>query len=160
VTIPGGERRWPFNIDLVEKGSVVMTAEQIDDYAQAPRESRKRQFAALRLQKLLDQALRDAGKHGWTTCTRAESLVVLTDVDASLYNERAAQDAARSIMRASGRLLCVESDGFDAEQRAEHDRRVMRNSYLVGGLRAGQKAGRKALRLDGGSAPAIGESAT
>lgn len=138
-------KRWPFDVDAVTKGSVVMSAEQIDEYANATRESNKRRLALLRLAAMLRRGLQARGHVGWTICEKDQALVVLSDAEATIYNQKRTDDAVRVIAESTHRLVHVDESALTAEQSEEHQRRLMRNSYLLNGLRAAKKEFRAAI---------------
>ena len=143
--------RWPFDPDAVTKGSVVMSAEQIDRYVQAPRESKKRRLAVLHLSKMLKRCLAQRGIVGWTICEREEALVVLSDQEASPYNHRRLQESVRAIFESHLRQTHVDTTQLPDAERAEHDRRLMRSSYLIAGVSAAQKKTERRRLGDGNS---------
>lgn len=138
--------RWPFDIDMVQKGKTVMTAEQVDNYAKAPRESTKRRLAMLQLTRVLERGLKSRGIVGWTICEKAGALVVLSDSDATVYNEARTDEAKRSILAATFRQMHVDTTSLTQAEADQHERRLLRNSYLVQGMQDAQKQCRKALK--------------
>lgn len=139
-------KRWPFDVDAVEKGSIVMTPEQVDEYSNAPRDSKEWRLAMLSLKDQLERGLAARGITGWTVCENKGALVVLSDADASVYNQRLTDQALRTIVRSSIRMSCVDTEQLNDEQVAEHERRLMRNSYLMQGIREAKKKFRVSAR--------------
>ena len=116
---------WPIDPHALNKGDWI-PADTIENITGVKRAEYKRyQLALLRAKSMIEQTLASVGRN-WTLRIQGQTLRVLTDAEASSYNEEASDAARRRIERCAVRLCGVETSGLTPEERKQHDRRMLK----------------------------------
>ena len=116
---------WPIDPHTLRKGDTI-PADTIEQITGVKRTDYKRyQLALLKAKSLIDQKLESVDIN-WTLRIQGETIRVLTDAEASQYNEDASDAARRRIERCAFRMCGVDTSKLTQEERKQHDRRVLK----------------------------------
>lgn len=133
--------RWPFDVDKIEKGTVI-PVEAIEQWSGIPRNERNYGLAVIRFRALMEDALQGVGKLGFVTVEERSNIRVLKDSEASSYLERRQLQAVRLIFSANVRLGLVDTNNLlDDHDREVHERRQLRSGCLAIAMREGMRKG-------------------
>lgn len=131
------EERYPLDIEKVTKG-FVLTVDEVERINRTTRGSKEHGLGLLKLQGWMESELEGRGCC-WVIKQESEGLRVLTDAEASTYQEKRRQEDVRSILRGHRKLLHVDANVLTDEERAEHNRRVLVGGYFVQALAHARK---------------------
>lgn len=105
--------------------------------------SRKANTSAynLALMGIVSQVQRDLWHAGrrYTVATHHGQVKVLTDPEASEYNDKHFESGLSKSRRASGRMRMVDVGKLDSEQRQHHDRNLVKHSHILSAIRKARK---------------------
>lgn len=136
------EQQYPLDYDNLAKGSVVEAAE-CERITGVNQNSQRFAFALL---KLKQRVQRDMERRGTPVTIKitANSLHVLTDAEASIYNAKQQTFGIRRQFRAHKRNLGVDATQLTAEELREHQKRLIAGSRMMQAI----KATRRQLSLE------------
>ncbi len=131
--------KWPLDFESISKGDVI--AEVQCRAVLKPKDDKDFQLKLLALKEQIERKHADAGVVLTIKITR-NSLHVLTDAEASEYNETRQQHALRHFVKSHRRLLGVEIVNLSPEQAGEHDRRVAHSATYMTAIKSARKTNR------------------
>lgn len=125
--------RWPLDFDALSKGDVIESTRLADITKATPGTS----TYSLRILQVKEQIERKLLQRDYPVTTKIEgaSIRILTDVEASEYNEQQGEQAVRKAFRALRRQMNVDVRSLTAEQQAEHGRRLIHQGAIVNAIR-------------------------
>ncbi len=128
-----------FNISEMEKGNVILQ-EQIELLCGVNRKDDVElyRFHQMRAAQQLANALAGRGKVYTVVCRKC-NIHVLTDSDASKYNQRAFDNGVKKSRRSTARLLSVDVSNLSPAEVVEHDRATNRQARALAALKAGMR---------------------
>lgn len=129
--------KFPVDVTLLEKGSVI-PPEAIEA---AYGTSRRLADYSLKVLSCIDEIKRQLGPRGagWVIRQREHGIRVLTDAEASVLLAAEIDNSLRSVGRAHVLQVAVDTNGFDEQQVADHERRTMRSAAFVQAIAATRK---------------------
>lgn len=131
---------WPIDPSTLRKGDVIGEKELTAMVGLRPGHPAF-DHGVLQVRNEIDRQLRDLGRT-WTFEREGNTLLVLSDADATLYLERRARSARALLRRSLRQLNGVDQANLTRQQRIDHERRAM----LVGAyVAAGDEAQRHAI---------------
>jgi hypothetical protein len=133
--------RTPIDFEAAQKGDIV-PAERLERLTGVKRHEKEYALKVLPIKQQIERGLAEMNKH-MTVIMRGDDLVLLTDEEASEYNERKSKEHLRGFCRSYVRLRHVDVAGLpDDARRAEHTRRLeVAGAYLVAFKDAQKKLG-------------------
>src|SRR3990167_11413014 len=123
--------KFPLDFDLLDKGSVI-SADTLTDIFSLPVDDPRYRLKCLSLVEQITRQLSDRGIEA-TVCQSRGSIRVLTDSEATTYNERQGLLGRRKIRKSFRRLLNVDTANLSDKERSAHDKRLL----LLGRLNHG-----------------------
>ncbi len=133
--------RYPFDIELLEKGDFI-PPEEIETLTGKARGTDAYRLALMGVTDQVRRGLRDIGRT-FTVCSRKEGIAILTDEEAVVYGAQKFARGLRSMGAAHRDMLGVDRSQLTEDSRRAHDRHVEVQGKVVG---AARKAHRLALR--------------
>jgi hypothetical protein len=129
--------KFPVDVALLEKGSAI-PPEVIEAAYQT---SRSLANYSLKVLTCIDEIYRQLGPRGagWVIRQREHGIRVLTDLEASQLLANEQDNALRSHLRNHVLLGAVDTQGFDDEQAAQHERRQLRSGAFSQAIVATRK---------------------
>lgn len=129
--------KWPLDFDKLGKGDVIDPA-TIERWCGLPRTHEKYRFKLMELQSLID---RELGARGINVTVKIHKygIIVLDDLSASEWNDRQIRHHYRGVLFRAVKLGGVDSRFFDANEKKEHERRLMYSSFMTHALNDGRK---------------------
>ncbi len=141
--ITGSAQRYPFDYDTLDKGSFI-PPERIESLIGLRRDHAQYSLRVLRLCERITEELAAREKRV-TVVGDNHGIRILTDMEASEYNNRAADIAYGKMARSLARLRAVDPTEFDGDLKRLHERRLLVVGHMLRGARQGRK---EALRLE------------
>lgn len=133
--------RWPLDFDALEKGHVIDSA-KLSQITKCERGTAAYALCTLQVKQEIEKKL--AQRDYPVTCkVEKDSIRILTDVEASEYNEIQGEHAVRKAYRALRRQMNVDARNLTEEQQKEHSRRLLHQGMTVSAIRET----RRTLRL-------------
>jgi hypothetical protein len=133
--------RHPIDYDLLNKGDVI-PVNRVEEIVGVKRAAKEYAFRLLRLKGRIEHELAERGKV-WTLSTDHGDLRILTDSEASTYNEVESAHARRKERRCFARQAAVDVSKLSEDERPAHERRV----YVQGKYIQAAASVRQSLRL-------------
>lgn len=129
--------RFPVDVALLEKGSVI-APEVIETAYQTNRGLAE---YSLKVLTCIDEIRRQLGPRGagWVIRQREHGIRVLTDAEASVLLANEIDAALRNVGRAHVYQVAVDTQQFDEEMAAAHERRTMRSAAFVQAIASTRK---------------------
>lgn len=129
--------KFPVDVSLLDKGSTI-APEVIESAYQT---DRKLAGYSLNVLKCIDEIYRQLGPRGagWVIRQREHGIRVLTDAEASVLLANEIDGALRNVGRAHVFQLAVDTQSFDEDMAAAHERRTMRSAAFVQAIAATRK---------------------
>lgn len=118
--------RWPVDWDSLKKGDFI-DRERCEKIVDCPSDSPKYALKLLSFKETVEREMADRGKPV-TVRVDHGSLKILTDSEASAYNEDRQRASLRAFSRGHRRNVAVDVAELNDEDKAKHERRL-----LVGG---------------------------
>lgn len=139
--------RWPLDFDALSKGDVIDSGRLAEITKAAPGTS----TYSLRLLQVKEQIERKLLQREYPVTTKIEGncLRILTDAEASEYNEQQAEQAVRKAYRSLRRQMNVDVRSLTPEQQTEHGRRLIQQGAVVNAIRET----RRTMRLQASTNP-------
>ena len=127
------------SISDLEKGSVVLQ-EQIEQICGVTRRQDVElfRFHQMRIVQQLSKALADRGKVYTVVCRKC-NIHVLTDSEASKYNQRAFQNGLKKSRRSTARLISVDVSQLSPSELVEHDRAMNKQARTMTAISASMR---------------------
>lgn len=132
-------KKWPVDFEAIKKGDIITEAQC--RAALSPKDDKDFQLKLLSLKDEIERRHADLGTVLTIKVTR-NSLHVLTDPEASEYNESRQQHALRHFVKSHRRLIGVEISNLSPEQAGEHDRRIAHSSNYMSAIKDARKSNR------------------
>jgi hypothetical protein len=129
---------YPIATDELQKGDVI-TIDELESATEARRDSPRFWAAVLRVSDYIAARFRDRGEIV-TIRQDGGALRILTDEEATVYNERAAECGLAKMGRALVRQMGVDVRNLTEGQRRDHERRLLVQSKTLQAARAGRRA--------------------
>lgn len=125
--------RWPLDFDALSKGDIIDSGRLAEITKSQPGTS----TYSLRLLQVKEQIERKLLQRDYPVTTKIEgqSLRILTDAEASEYNEQQAEQAVRKAYRSLRRQMNVDVRQLTAEQQTDHGRRLIHQGAIVNAIR-------------------------
>lgn len=123
-------KRYPFDFEQLEKGQVI-AADAIEPIVKCKRDDKEYALKVLALKEEVERAMRELGRPV-TIAMRGADMHVLSDEDASQYNDRHFVRGLRQCGRSLRRMTEVDVGQLSAERRPEHLRRLEVNGKTYG----------------------------
>lgn len=143
----------PWDINEVHKGWQ-LTPSELEGVTGHKRETNAYRLAVVALAQRLDRELSDDDR----PCTIAEvkgCLRVLTDKEATEYNERRQRQCERVTFRTHNKQMHVDVSGFTQEETAKHDSRLIHSGLRVAALRSARSQFRKRVLAGSKNTPSL-----
>lgn len=131
--------KWPLDFDAINKGDIITEAQC--RAALNPRDDKDFQLKLLTLKEEIERRHAELGTILTIKVTR-NSLHILTDAEASEYNENRQQHALRHFVKSHRRLIGVEIGNLSSEQAGEHDRRIAHSANYMTAIKETRKTNR------------------
>lgn len=96
-------------------------------------------LALMGLVQQVERELQQAGKR-YTVATRKGQVVVLTDAEASEYNDHGFECALKKAKRSHFRMQQVNVNNLDQNERARHDNNLVKQAAVLQAVRNARKA--------------------
>lgn len=121
--------KYPIDFDSVEKGDL-LTQEMLEKITAEKFGTDKFTFKVLALQgRIIDET-------GYTVKNHGDSLVVLTDEEASSYNDKMFKRFKRGMFHRHKLMQNVDVSQLSDTMRQEHERKVLSQSRYISALRS------------------------
>jgi hypothetical protein len=129
---------YPIQTDDLSKGSVI-TADELERATGVRRDSDRYRLGLLKVRDYITERFRDRGEI-ITVKQEGDTLRILTDAEATEYNERSAEQGLAKMGRALVRQVGVDVRNLTDAQRRDHERRLLIQSKTLQAARAGRRA--------------------
>lgn len=129
--------KYPVDYDTLEQGDVI-SVDQIEALTQQRFGTIAYSMEAMKLQQRMMDDLRGVGKP-WTIKNEKGALVVLTDEQASEYNDQRCRAQIRGFGRSLGRLRDCDNTNMSDDHRRSHERRVESHGRTFAAIVASRK---------------------
>lgn len=136
-------KAYPIDYDALEKGGTI-SVEELEHITGKKSSTYAFGLAVLAFSQNLQERLEERG----LDCVIAQEkrgIKILTDIEASQYSSAEFNKHVRGMGRNLKRILSVDTSEFDADQRALHDARAGRMSFIYAATR---KARREVRHID------------
>jgi len=138
--MPEPARRWPFDIDSLDKGDVVH-ASQIERAFDVQRcDVKGYQLAMMKAKERLVRAAADIRGMVWTVRQDGENLRILTDAEAISYNAAEFDRGRRRMARSQCRSLGIERINLSDDQQTELDRKLIYQATVLQAMNDASKS--------------------
>jgi len=142
-TQDGIASRVPFDYESIEKGDL-FPASEIETITNKKRGTVQYQFALMGLQAAMSLGLEDLGK-SYTVKIHQDGLQVLTDIEATEYNDRRFRSSFRGMLKAHFRQMGVDESQLDDPDVRAHQHRLFKQGKIIMGAKAGQDDARRMI---------------
>ncbi len=142
AAMTGTAQRYPFDYDELDKGSFI-PPEKIESLLGVRRDHAQYALRVLRLCEQITEELAAREKRV-TVVGDGGGIRILTDAEASAYNNRAADLAYSKMGRSLARLQAVDPTEFEDNTKRLHERRLLVVGHMLRGAQHGRK---EALKL-------------
>ncbi len=113
-------QHFPINFETAEKGDII-SVERIEEVMNVKRTDKSFPLKKMGLQSMIESGLRNAGKYYTIrSFSKGDCLRILTDEEASLYNNGRAKAAIRAHARSLDRLSHVDTSEFNDDVKRSH----------------------------------------
>ena len=133
--------RFPLDYDQLHKGSII-SIETIEEYCGYEHGTDYYNLSALRLKNLILQAFEDRGDPVTMKSSKGQ-LIVLTDQEASNYNDKRQRSGMKTIVTSYKRLVNVDAAALEDGDKKTLERRLIISGKVLQGMIAGHKEGVK-----------------
>jgi len=123
-------KQHPIDYESLTKGTVISIREIENITGISSEEIKKFELARLQLRNQIDRELRNIGIE-FTVAQVKGNIKVLTDEEASDYNNRKRQAALGQLCNAHAKITSVDASCFDPELKKKHERRVFLSSKFL-----------------------------
>jgi len=130
-------KRYPLNFENLKKGDVI-TEDQLVEILKEPKESVKFWSKKLALRMEIMDRLAEMGNPVTVKETKGD-LVILTDLEASTYNNRMFTNTVRQLVRTHNRSCQVDDSDFGEDERKRHRRMIEINGRTIQGALLGRR---------------------
>jgi alkylated DNA nucleotide flippase Atl1 len=125
-------QKWPIDFDQVKQGDV-FNPDQLADIVGVPRKSRRYPGRIMAFQKALEDELWERGKP-WTFLIQKDSILVLSDAEASVRNHQRFKGHVRGLARDNLRMSAVDRGKLPANDLRKHDRALITQAAVIAGI--------------------------
>ena len=123
--------KFPLDFDAIEKGSVIEES-QCRKIIKHSSET-EYQLGLLKLKSLIEDRLQDRGVVVTIKCHKG-ALVILTDSEASEYNEERQKHSLKAFAVSHRRLIGVDTARLNSEQKMNHERRLVQGGLFLSAI--------------------------
>jgi hypothetical protein len=141
--VAGIASRYPFDYEAIEKGDSFPVSE-IESITKKEYGTKEYDFAIMTLQATVTRELEAIGK-SYTVVIQKGGLTILTDTEATRYNDQRFMSGFKTMVGAHFRQMGVDTTQLEEVDQQHHERRIMKQSHMLMGAKNGRSEARKLI---------------